>query len=91
MADLGSAISPPLAYSVSESVLLILMTGEMTSWKLPGKPMAVRPQALSMLMSLGDERVPLVVVVEDHGDLSASILPICDYLSVAVKRVDSGG
>ncbi len=53
------------------------------------KPMAVRPQALSMLMSLANERAPLVIVVEDSGDLSESILPICDYLSVAVKHVDS--
>lgn len=53
------------------------------------KPMAVKPHALSMLMSLGHERVPLVIVVADNGDLSESILPICDYLSVAVKHVDS--
>jgi DNA-binding NtrC family response regulator len=42
-----------------------------------------------MLVSLGNERVPLVIVVEDSGELSRSIFPICDYLSVAVKHVGS--
>ena len=53
------------------------------------RPVVTQSQRLSITMPVGNDRLPVIVVVEDGCHLSQSIHPICDFLNVAVEHVAS--